>query len=79
MWVRNPLPPKNYFLRFIFYFITQWNAKKCKEAEPLTKVSSNSNSTDIDTSSFIPNSQECINISSNNIVAGKRQRKPSKK
>ena len=58
---------------------SEQNAKKCKEAEPLTKVSSNSNSTDIETSSFIPNSQECINISTNNIVSGKRQRKSRKK
>ena len=41
--------------------------RKCsKETDP-------TNSTD--TSSFIPNSQECVDISTNNVIQGTRQRK----
>ena len=36
---------------------------------------SNTNSTDINSSSFIPNSQESMNISPSNLVHGKRNRK----
>ena len=41
--------------------------RKCSNEEDPT------NSTD--TSSLIPNSQECVDISSNNVLHGKRQRK----
>ena len=41
--------------------------RKCSKEEDPT------NSTD--TSSLIPNSQECVDISSNNVLHGKRQRK----
>ena len=45
--------------------------RKCNtEEEPLERTSNSSN-----TSSFIPNSQECVDISSNNVITGPRQRK----
>ena len=46
--------------------------RKCsqEEEEPLEKMNNSS-----DTSSLIPNSQECVDISSNNVLHGKRQRK----
>ena len=40
-----------------------------------SQVPSNTNSTDINSSSFIPNSQESMNISPSNLVHGKRNRK----
>ena len=45
--------------------------RKCNtEEEPLERTSNSSN-----TSNFIPNSQECVDISSNNVITGPRQRK----
>ena len=62
------------------------NKKKQKcdddEEEPLKRVESKSKSnateTETDSSSLIPNSQDSVNISENNVVPGKRQRKPRK-
>ena len=51
--------------------------RKCdKEAEPLIRVDSKLNTTTTDSSSIIPNSQESVDISQENVVQGKRKRKP---
>ena len=43
--------------------------RKCSKEEQEDPTNST------DTSSLIPNSQECVDISSNNVLHGKRQRK----
>ena len=60
--------------------ILKTKKRKCskeQEEEPLQRVSA-ANSSDTETSSLIPNSQDSLHISQCNVVTGKRQRKQRK-